>query len=215
MTTSAKSIGRLHVITDTTIQSRFTHSQLAKLAIAGGADTIQFRQKSTSTRLLVETAFHLKAICDQRRVPLIINDRADIALAVEASGAHFGQEDLPIDVARRILPSQAIIGASARTKDKIMEAISAGADYIGFGPVFRTSSKSDAEKPKGLSELARFCQIASCPVIAIGGITLETVQDVMQCGAHGIAVISSVCTVEDPMQATRQLILEIQQGLPV
>ncbi len=215
MTTSAKSIGRLHVITDTTIQSRFTHSQLAKLAIAGGADTIQFRQKSTSTRLLVETAFHLKAICDQRCVPLIINDRADIALAVEASGAHFGQEDLPIDVARRILPSQAIIGASARTKDKIMEAISAGADYIGFGPVFRTSSKSDAEKPKGLSELARFCQIASCPVIAIGGITLETVQDVMQCGAHGIAVISSVCTVEDPMQATRQLILEIQQGLPV
>ncbi|MAE18579.1 thiamine phosphate synthase [Candidatus Poribacteria bacterium] len=215
MTTSAKSIGRLHVITDTTIQSRFTHSQLAKLAIAGGADTIQFRQKSTSTRLLVETAFHLKAICDQRRVPLIINDRADIALAVEASGAHFGQEDLPIGVARRILPSQAIIGASARTKDKIMEAISAGADYIGFGPVFRTSSKSDAEKPKGLSELARFCQIASCPVIAIGGITLETVQDVMQCGAHGIAVISSVCTVEDPMQATRQLILEIQQGLPV
>ena len=215
MTTSAKSIGRLHIITDTTIQSRFTHSQLAKLAIAGGADTIQFRQKSTSTRLLVETAFHLKAICDQRRVPLIINDRADIALAVEASGAHFGQEDLPIDVARRILPSQAIIGASARTKDKIMEAISAGADYIGFGPVFRTSSKSDAEKPKGLSELARFCQIASCLVIAIGGITLETVQDVMQCGAHGIAVISSVCTVEDPMQATRQLILEIQQGLPV
>ena len=215
MTTSAKSIGRLHVITDTTIQSRFTHSQLAKLAIAGGADTIQFRQKSTSTRLLVETAFHLKAICDQRCVPLIINDRADIALAVEASGAHFGQEDLPIDVARRILPSQAIIGASARTKDKIMEAISAGADYIGFGPVFRTSSKSDAEKPKGLSELARFCQIASCPVIAIGGITLETVQDVMQCGAHGIAVISAVCTVEDPMQATRQLILEIQQGLPV
>ncbi|MDP6995753.1 MAG: thiamine phosphate synthase [Candidatus Poribacteria bacterium] len=215
MTTSAKSIGRLHVITDTTIQSRFTHSQLAKLAIAGGADTIQFRQKSTSTRLLVETAFHLKAICDQRCVPLIINDRADIALAVEASGAHFGQEDLPIGVARRILPSQAIIGASARTKDKIMEAISAGADYIGFGPVFRTSSKSDAEKPKGLSELARFCQIASCPVIAIGGITLETVQDVMQCGAHGIAVISSVCTVEDPMQATRQLILEIQQGLPV
>jgi len=215
MTTSAKSIGRLHIITDTTIQSRFTHSQLAKLAIAGGADTIQFRQKSTSTRLLVETAFHLKAICDQRRVPLIINDRADIALAVEASGAHFGQEDLPIGVARRILPSQAIIGASARTKDKIMEAISAGADYIGFGPVFRTSSKSDAEKPKGLSELARFCQIASCPVIAIGGITLETVQDVMQCGAHGIAVISSVCTVEDPMQATRQLILEIQQGLPV
>ena len=215
MTTSAKSIGRLHVITDTTIQSRFTHSQLAKLAIAGGADTIQFRQKSTSTRLLVETAFHLKAICDQRCVPLIINDRADIALAVEASGAHFGQEDLPVDVARRILPSQAIIGASARTEGKIMEAISAGADYIGFGPVFRTSSKSDAEKPKGLSELARFCQISSCPVIAIGGITLETVQDVMQCGAHGIAVISSVCTVEDPMQATRQLILEIQQGLPV
>ena len=148
---SAKSIGRLHVITDTMIQSRFTHSQLAKLAISGGADTIQFRQKSTSTRQLVETAFRLKSICDQRCVPLVINDRADVALAIEASGAHFGQEDLPIGIARRILPSPAIIGASARTEGKIMEAISAGADYIGFGPVFRTSSKSDAEKPKGLS----------------------------------------------------------------
>ena len=215
MMVSAKLIGRLHVITDTMIQSRFTHSQLAKLAISGGADTIQFRQKSTSTRQLVETAFRLKSICDQRCVPLVINDRADVALAIGASGAHFGQEDLPVGIARQILPSTAIIGASARTEGKIMEAISAGADYIGFGPVFRTSSKSDAEKPKGLSELARFCQISSCPVIAIGGITLETVQDVIRCGAHGIAVISAVCAVEDPIQATHRLAMEIQQGLSV
>ena len=138
-----------------------------------------------------------------------------MALAIGASGAHFGQEDLPVGIARQILPSPAIIGASARTEGKIMEAISAGADYIGFGPVFRTSSKSDAEKPKGLSELARFCQISSCPVIAIGGITLETVQDVIRCGAHGIAVISAVCAVEDPIQATHRLAMEIQQGLSV
>ena len=115
MMVSAKLIGRLHVITDTMIQSRFTHSQLAKLAISGGADTIQFRQKSTSTRQLVETAFRLKSICDQRCVPLVINDRADVALAIGASGAHFGQEDLPVGIARQILPSPAIIGASALT----------------------------------------------------------------------------------------------------
>ena len=147
---SAKSIGRLHVITDNMLQSRFTHSQLAKLAISGGADTIQFRQKSTSTRQLVETAFRLKSICDQRCVPLVINDRADVALAIGASGAHFGQEDLPVGIARQILPSPAIIGASALTEGKIMEAISEGADYIGFGPVFRTSSKSDARIVRGL-----------------------------------------------------------------
>ena len=100
-----KRIGRLHVITDTTIQSQFTHAQLAEMAIAGGADTIQFRQKNGSTRELVESAQAVQAVCAEHGVPLIVNDRADIALAVAAAGAHFGQEDLPVAVGRRILPS--------------------------------------------------------------------------------------------------------------
>ena len=207
-----KKIGRLHVITDTTIQSRFTHAELAEMAIAGGADTIQFRQKDGSTRELVESAQTVQAVCAAHGVSLIVNDRADIALAVGAAGAHFGQDDLPIAVGRRILPAKMIIGASARTEERILEAISAGADYIGFGPIYQTSSKPDAERPKGLEALRRMSEIAGCPVIAIGGITAETAYDVICAGAYGIAVISAVCAEADPTAATRRLCNEIRRA---
>ena len=207
-----KKIGRLHVITDTTIQSRFTHAELAKMAIEGGADTIQFRQKNGSTRELVESAQGVQAVCKAHGVSLIVNDRADIALAVGATGAHFGQDDLPIAIGRRILPPEMIIGASARTEDKILEAISAGADYIGFGPIYQTSSKPDAELPKGLEALRRMSEIAQCPVIAIGGITAETAYEVIRSGAYGIAVISAVCGQADPAAATRHLWSEVQRA---
>lgn len=207
-----KKIGRLHVITDTTVQSQFTHAELAKLAIEGGADTIQFRQKVGSTRELVESAQVVQAVCAEHWVPLIVNDRADIALAVGAAGAHFGQDDLPITIGRRILSSGMIIGASARTEEKILEAISAGADYIGFGPIYQTSSKPDAELPKGLEALQRMVEVAQCPVIAIGGITAETAYEVIRAGAHGIAVISAVCGQADPVAATRHLYGEIQRA---
>ena len=204
-----KKIGRLHVITDTTIQSQFTHAELAEMAIAGGADTIQFRQKAGSTRELVETARSVQAVCAEHGISLIVNDRADLALAVGAAGAHFGQNDLPISVGRRILPAEMIIGASARTEEKILEAISEGADYIGFGPIYQTSSKPDAERPKGLEALRRMSEIAECPVIAIGGITVETAYEVIRAGAHGIAVISAVCGQVDPVAAACHLCEEI------
>lgn len=207
-----KKIGELHVITDTTIQSRFTHAQLAEMAIEGGADTIQFRQKDGGTRELVESAKTVQAVCTKHGVSLIVNDRADIALAVGAAGAHFGQNDLPITIGRRILPPETIIGASARTEEKILEAISAGADYIGFGPIYQTSSKPDAELPKGLQALRRMCDIAGCPVIAIGGITAQTAYEVIRAGAHGIAVISAVCAQPDPVAETHHLWTEIQRA---
>ena len=207
-----KKIGKLHVITDTTIQSRFTHAELAEMAITGGADTVQFRQKDGSTRELIESAQAVQAVCAERGVSLVVNDRADIALAIGAAGAHFGQDDLPIAVGRRILPPEMIIGASARTEAKILEAISAGADYIGFGPIYQTASKPDAELPKDLDALRRMCEIAQCPVIAIGGITAETAYEVICAGAHGIAVISAVCAQVDPAAATRDLCNEIQRA---
>ena len=225
-----KKIGRLHVITDTIIQSRFTHAELAKMAIEGGADTIQFRQKDGSTRELVESAQAVQAVCAERWVPLIVNDRADIALAAGAAGAHFGQDDLPITVGRKILPPEMTIGASARTEERILEAISAGADCaggtgclcgaclldchrrLGFGPIYQTSSKANAEMPKGLDALRRMSEIAQCPVIAIGGITVETAYEVIRAGAHGIAVISAVCGQADPAAATRHLCGEIRRA---
>lgn len=207
-----KNIGVLHVITDTTFQSRFTHPQLAELAIQGGADTIQFRQKNGSTRELIDIANQMQAICSKHGVPLIVNDRADIALAVGANGTHFGQDDMSVSIGRRILPTETIIGASARTEEKIIEAITEGADYIGFGPIYQTSSKPDAEKPKGLDRLRRMCEIAKCPVIAIGGITLQTTGEVVRAGAHGIAVISAVCGHRDPAAAAHRIMQAIQEA---
>lgn len=204
-----KNIGVLHVITDTTLQSRFTHAELAELAIAGGADTVQFRQKSGTTRELITTAQSIQTACVQHKVPLIVNDRADIALAVGATGAHFGQDDMPVSMGRQILSTKAIIGASARTEEKILTAISEGADYIGFGPIYGTTSKPDAETAKGLDRLRRMCKIADCPVIAIGGITVQTAGDVIRAGAHGIAVISAVCAHPEPTVATQALLNEI------
>ena len=204
-----KNVGVLHVITDTVLQSRFTHAELAELAIEGGADTVQFRQKQGTTRELIVMAQGMQAICEQHKVPLIVNDRADIALAVGATGAHFGQDDMPVSIGRQILSTKAIIGASARTEDKILEAISEGADYIGFGPIYGTTSKSDAEMPKGLERLRRMCDIAACPVIAIGGISVQTTSDVIRAGAHGIAVISAVCAHPEPTVATQALLSEI------
>lgn len=205
-----KKIGVLHVITDTTMQSQFTHAELAELAIQGGADTVQFRQKQGTTRELVATAQAMQSVCEQHKIPLIVNDRADIALAAGATGAHFGQDDMPVSIGRRILPAKAIIGASARTEEKILEAITEGADYIGFGPIYGTSSKPDAEMAKGLERLRRMCDIAACPVIAIGGIGIETAGDVIRAGAHGIAVISAVCAHPEPHIATQALLNEIQ-----
>ena len=205
-----KNIGVLHVITDTTLQSRFTHAELAELAIEGGADTVQFRQKHGTTRELVAIAQQMQTVCTRHNVPLIVNDRADIALAVGATGAHFGQDDLPVSIGRQILPPEAIIGASARTEEKILEAITEGADYIGFGPIYGTSSKPDAEAAKGLERLRRMCDIAACPVIAIGGISVETAGEVIRAGAHGIAVISAVCAHSEPNIATQALLNEIQ-----
>ena len=210
-----KKIGVLHVITDTTLQSRFTHPQLAALAIQGGADTVQFRHKNGTTRELIQIAQEMQAVCTQHGVPLIVNDRADIALAVGANGTHFGQDDMPVAIGRRILSAETIIGASARTEEKILEAISEGADYIGFGPIYQTSSKSDAETPKGLERLRRMCEIAKCPVVAIGGITLQTAAEVIQAGAHGIAVISAVCGQPDPLTSTQKLMQEIRQAKQV
>ncbi|MCY3552071.1 MAG: thiamine phosphate synthase [Candidatus Poribacteria bacterium] len=205
-----KNIGVLHVITDTTLQSRFTHPELAELAIEGGADTVQFRQKHGTTRELVAIAQQMQAVCTRHNVPLIVNDRADIAQAVSATGAHFGQDDMPVSIGRQILSTEAIIGASARTEEKIFEAITEGADYIGFGPIYGTSSKPDAETAKGLERLRRMCDIAACPVIAIGGISVQTAGEVIRAGAHGIAVISAVCAHPEPDIATQALLNEIQ-----
>ena len=200
-----KEIGKLHVLTDTVLQSRFSHIELAKQAISGGADTIQFRQKNGSTKELIEIATEMKRVCSQMGAAFIVNDRIDVAIASEADGVHLGQDDFPIPLARKLLGENRIIGGSAGTREEIEVCLQGGVDYIGFGPIYTTGSKDDAGPATGIDFLKQIIQTTQVPVIAIGGIDQNNANQVMAAGAHGIAVISCVCCRENPTNATKEL----------
>lgn len=207
-----KKIGRLHVLTDTVLQTRFSHLELAKMAIDGGADTIQFREKSGSTREMIEIARKLKKICAAAGIPFIVNDRVDVAIASVADGVHLGQDDFPLTFARDLMGEDIIIGGSAVTLEDAQKCLSDGADYIGFGPVYPTSSKPDASSPTGIELMEKAIKVIPLPFIAIGGIQPHNVPEVIRAGAHGIAVISAVCCQSDPEQATRTLSQALRMG---
>lgn len=200
-----KRIGRLHVITDITVQDRFSHTDLAAMAVSGGADTIQFRMKKGTTREMIKTAGEMKEICSRGDVTLIINDRVDIALAVDADGVHIGQEDFPIPLARKLLGNRKIIGGSAGDMEEAERCRREGVDYIGFGPVYATTSKDDAGPACGNNIIKQVSGTISLPFIAIGGVRAENAGEVIASGAYGIAVISAVCCMDDPEHATRIL----------
>jgi thiamine-phosphate pyrophosphorylase len=198
-------IGRLHLLTDVVLQSRFSHEDLARLGIAGGADTIQLREKGGSTRRMIEVAKSMFAVCRSARVPFIVNDRIDVAIASEADGVHLGQSDFPIPLARKLLGKEKLIGGSAATLEEARICLAEGADYVGFGPVYMTGSKKDAGPVSGLGVLKQVVETIPLPIIAIGGITAENVLEIMKTGAYGIAVISAVCCQIDPQGGTRAL----------
>lgn len=207
-----KQIGKLHILTDTVLQSRFSHMEITRLAIAGGADTIQYRQKSGTTREMIEIARNMKQLCSEAGVTFIVNDRLDVAIAAEADGVHLGQDDFPIPMARGLLGEGRIIGGSAATLDEARKCLSEGADYVGFGPVYPTSSKDDAGPVSGIDILKQVVEIIPLPIIAIGGVGPENIPDVMRAGARGIAVISAVCCQDDPEEATRALYQALSKG---
>ena len=200
-----KAIGRLHILTDTVLQSRFSHVQLTERVCAGGGDTIQFREKTGSSREMIAAARKMRAICDEKGVAFIVNDRVDVAMAAKAHGVHLGQGDFPISMAREVLGDGCIIGGSAATLEEAHQCVSDGADYVGFGPVFPTGSKDDAGPVSGIETLRKVVQDIPLPIIAIGGIHEGNAAQVMATGAHGIAVISAVCCHEDPEGATKRL----------
>lgn len=205
-----KQIGRLHVLTDTVLQCRFSHLELARMAIKGGADTIQFRQKIGTTREMIEIVRQLKKLCKDSGVTLIVNDRLDVAIAADADGVHLGKDDFPIPQARKLLGESLIIGGSAASLEEAQKCLAEGADYIGFGPVYPTTSKADAGPVTGIELLKQAVAAIPLPIIAIGGISVENTAEVMRAGARGIAVISAVCCQKNPEQATRALSQALQ-----
>lgn len=203
-------IGRLHIITDFTFQQDYSHVELARLAIQGGADTIQFRQKHGSFRDILASAIEVQRVCKELSTTLIINDRIDIAIAVGADGVHLGQLDMPAELARQILGPHAIIGITAPTLGLAVKAHEDGADYVGFGPVYPTKSKSNPIAVQGIQSLKLFCEKSPLPVIAIAGITAERTPEVFDAGAHGIAVMTAVSLASHPALEVRSFVQAIE-----
>lgn len=174
-------------------------------AIKGGVTLIQIREKDASTREFFEVAKEIQEITSKYNIPLIINDRVDIALTIDADGVHLGQNDMPIALARKILGPDKIIGISAGNLKEAMEAQNNGADYVGLGPVFYTGTKKDADDPIGLHRLKDIVQNITIPSVAIGGINKENTTSILEAGVDGISVISAILGSENIEKASEEL----------
>lgn len=194
----------LYAIIDNSIRPDLSNIEITKKVLAGGAQILQLRGKGLSSRELLEQAREVRELTRKTGATFIINDRADIALLSGADGVHLGQDDLPISEARKILGRGKMIGISTHNIEQALKAEQEGADYIGFGPIFDTKTKADAEEAKGVSALKEVKSKVSIPVIAIGGINLENVGEVMDAGSDGAAVISAIITAENMEDATRR-----------
>ena len=194
----------LYLVTDNGDKDRETFCETVDQAIAGGVTLVQLREKLATSRDFFELALRVKAITDRHNVPLIINDRLDIALAVNAAGLHVGQEDLPVAVARRLLGTDKILGVTAATVADALEAQTAGADYLGSGAVYPTSTKpGKAVLP--LKTLSQIKQAVHIPVVAIGGISADNIGALRQSKVDGVAVVSAIMDNSDPASAARAL----------
>ena len=180
-------------------------------AVGGGVTMVQLREKDLSTREFVQLALRLKKVLahcsgpDGHRVPLIINDRIDVALASDADGVHIGQSDMPYSFARRILGPDRIIGLSVENLAQVEEADSLDVDYIGVSPVFATPTKTDTAAPFGIQGLRRAVEMSVHPTVAIGGMNARTAAEVMGTGTDGIAVVSAIVGAPSPREAAAEL----------
>ncbi len=179
--------------------------ETTRAALQGGVTAVQLRDKSGGTREMLELGRALLALTRAAGVPLIVNDRVDVALALGADGVHVGQDDLPAQDARRLIGPEQILGVSAGTVAEARQAQADGADYVGAGDVFGTPSKPDAGPPIGLSALAEIARAVAIPVVGIGGITEANAASITEAGAAGVAVISAVTRSSNPEDAARCL----------
>ena len=179
-------------------------------ALAAGVTLVQYRAKAEDGGVLYAEACKLKELCDKYNVPLIINDRLDIALAVGAAGVHLGQDDLPCAVARRLLGEDFIIGVSAHNPAEAVQAVSEGADYLGCGAVFGTATKHDVAK-LGLENLRAIRKAVAVPMVGIGGITADNYAEVLATGADGAAIVSGILAQDDIGAVVKKLVATKQK----
>jgi len=196
---------RLCLVTDRELARGRSLIDIALAAVAGGATMVQLREKTIATRAFIEEARALKARLAPLGAPLIINDRADIALAVDADGLHVGQDDMPYATARALMGPARIIGLSITALDQLDAADARAADYLGLGPVFAQMTKVDATAPLGLDGLRAARAMTTRPLMAIGGVHAGVAAGLRRAGADGLAVVSAIVAAADPGQATREI----------
>lgn len=203
---------RLYVIVDRAAAGTRDLADLAAAAIRGGADAIQLRDKTASSAQLIEEGKRLLPFTQAAGIPLIINDRVDVALSFGADGVHLGQEDLPIIEARRILGPTRLIGRSTHSLEQARRAEAEGADYIGLGPIFPTPTKPDYGSV-GTALIGTVAQQVRLPIVCIGGIDEATIKQVVESGATCVAVVRAVCHAQDPEAAARHLKQQLSQSI--
>lgn len=195
----------VYLVTDRDLSLGRPLEFIVEEAVNGGATMVQLREKTCSSLEFYNLALKLKQLLAPLNIPLIINDRLDIALAVDADGLHIGQSDLPWKVARRLLGDDKILGLSVENMQQVEEANHFDIDYIGISPVFSTATKTDIAKPFGLEGVRAVKAVSRHPSVGIGGINIRNAVQVMAAGADGVAVVSAISSAENPYEATRAL----------
>lgn len=196
---------RLYLVTDRGLAGKRDMTDIVREAVAGGVSMVQLREKMCGTREFVELARGLMRILKPIGIPLIINDRVDVALACGADGVHIGQSDMPYDIARRLMGEDSIIGLSVECMDDVIGANALDVDYIGVSPVFSTPTKTDTASPFGLDGLREAVRRSVHPVVGIGGINAGNAAEVIGCGAGGIAVVSAIVAAASPYESAQEL----------
>ena len=196
----------VYLVTDRELARGRTTLEIARAAIRGGVSCIQLREKMCSTREFIDESLAIRSLLARHGIPLIINDRVDVALAVKADGIHLGQKDMPCRMARQIIPESMIVGISVESLDDAIAAQKDGADYLGVSPIYPTPTKTDTAQALGLEGLRSIRSEVDLPLVGIGGLNADNAAAVIYNGADGVAVVSAIVAADDPEAATRDLI---------
>ncbi|MGR5558931.1 thiamine phosphate synthase [Vibrio fortis] len=196
---------KLYLVTDDQ-QDLATLEHVVKQSVAGGVTMVQVREKHGDVRAFIERAQRVKAILSGTGVPLIINDRVDVALAVDADGLHLGQSDMPAEIARQLIGEDKILGLSIENEQQLKEAEHLPIDYIGLSAIFATPTKTNTKKHWGVEGLKSALETTKLPIVGIGGINESNIPELMATGVHGLALVSAICQADDPKAAAQHLL---------
>lgn len=199
----------LYVILDSSVCSDRPLVDVLRVSATAGAKMFQYRNKTASMKAAYAEALPLRKVAHELGVLFIVNDRCDLALAVDADGVHLGQGDLPLNLARKVMGPDRLIGISTHSREQVVAATAGGPNYLGFGPIFTPGSKADHDPVVGIAGLKAIRSLTPLPIFAIGGITLESIEDVIRAGANGVAIISAILKASDIQDAVSAFVLRL------